>query len=336
MLDLILLTCVFSRAMQLSSQGLVIDTDTALLLEDGLDIDDDLHVLFTVASMNFTSRKNVTILGITSTYVNALTEYTHWDAQQLLGYIYGNNAQKWPFQAYLGASPAQRNLTQHTDASQFMIRTIGERPLGTVDIVGIGSLSNIGAALTQGGSGLAGRLGRVLLLGGNTYTSLYANISDANFLANEPATNAVFELADNVTLMTVNACVQAAFKQDHLDYMAQHCNSSLAYVLGHTKIQRYIIERAAKLLAAYGDYPGFDGNGFFPWDIFVAAYYWQPDLFVVDPALYCCRMRGLGGFEYATGATCVTRGQRANVQLVMGVRDKNALMNLIVQRLCAF
>lgn len=326
---------------------MVIDTDAAMLLQDGLDCDDDLHVLYTLSCSQYMNRSKFASLGpngtslgcgpgvelesLTNTYINSFTELTHKDTLELLSIVFGSNTSS-PLKAYRGASPFQRNLHSTNAATDHLVSVVASSPPKTVTVVGIGSMTNLGAAVAQGGSNFTNRVERMVLLGGTLYDNPTADVTDINMAAHGQATNEVLSRVPNVTIVPVELMVQGAFTQGHFDWLKSSCPNSIAAVNGSAKIAHYLETRPTKLKKWFSNYPRFDPSGFVPWDVYAAMYVTHPSLFTVTSQPECCEMR-TEQFHCYNATTCKT-GQAPNVHRLLDLRNKTVFFDTLLGQLC--
>ena len=113
---------------------LLIDTDPGLSVRLSADIDDDLAILFLLAS------PEIAILGLTCTYGNSSIARTFADAQRLL-----REAGRTDLPVLKGAGWMSRDVNRETDASRFLAETILRRP-GEITVLTLGPLTNLAAA----------------------------------------------------------------------------------------------------------------------------------------------------------------------------------------------
>lgn len=240
---------------------IIIDTDTAVSVPTGLDVDDDLAVLFALAS------PEVEVLGLTVTYGNAPISETYPDAVRLAALA---GLAEMP--VLRGAGWLQRDLGEPTDASRFMIDRIVSLPARTVTVVCIGPVSNLAAALTQEPA-IEERIQRVVLMGGNARGGLM----DLNFSAHPVATQTVLASRIPKVVVPAETCIQTTFRHNELDVI-KASPDSVAYEF-LPRLEAFVALWTVLGPILYADYPERADNGFFPWDVVAMAYEATPWLF---------------------------------------------------------
>jgi inosine-uridine nucleoside N-ribohydrolase len=239
---------------------IILDTDPALGVHLGTDIDDDLAIIMLLAS------PEVEILGLTCTYGNSSIKRTYGDAKRLL-HLAGRD----DIPVKKGAGWLSRHLDQDTEASRFIAETIKTRP-GEITMVTIGPLTNLAAAIYHN-PGIMDLVPELVMMGGR----LSSSRGEFNFAAHPEASNLVLQTPVPKFVATMELCLQVAFTQEHLKEL-EHDPSLLIHpflpaVRRWLKLNRFatsIIARKQKAMAK---------GGFYPWDPIGAAYLIDPSLF---------------------------------------------------------
>jgi inosine-uridine nucleoside N-ribohydrolase len=249
-----------------SGGGIIVDTDTALLVQ-GFDIDDDLALIYLTAA-------KVPLLGITNTFGNDVEKRTHQDSERLLELMPQQTAK-----AYSGADV----LAQHepTNASAFIGTTLRESA-GNVTVLCIGAMSNLATAL-RGEPALAGKIGQLVLLGGNLdNTTLEMDVlSSANYYFDLESTAVLVNLTRAVptVVLPVQVMVQAAVTQAVVDALGNCTTSIVGSPDVHSRISDWRVSHVMRMNTTFGTMPFFSPGGFFPWDVHAATVVTQPELY---------------------------------------------------------
>jgi len=238
----------------------IIDTDTAISVPTGLDVDDDLAVLYALAG------PELRVLGLTTTFGNAPTSRTWPDAVRLMELA---GLERVPVLA--GADWDTRDLTRATDASRFLVDTLRNANERVTPVL-IGATTNLAAALVQAPE-IGTRMDRIVFMGGY----LRNGLEDLNFAAHPEAT--AFLLGTDIPKVVVPAetCMQAAFTKRELALVAQRSGS-----VAHVFLDRLTLFVGLWSILGdwlYGDFPERASGGFFPWDVAAVATLTNPEFF---------------------------------------------------------
>ena len=164
----------FPWQQDVSPLPILIDADPAMMVRGGLDIDDDLAILFALGSPELEVR------GITITYGNTSVGRALKDARQLL-----SRAGRGDMPLRKGAGWLSRNIDRPTQASRFIVDEVRQSDRDLV-IVTLGPLTNLAAAL-RAAPDIADRIKGHLVLGGR----LQNNRFEFNFTAHPEAVGVV-------------------------------------------------------------------------------------------------------------------------------------------------
>ncbi len=241
-------------------QKIILDTDPAMGMWLGADIDDDLAIMFLLAS------PEVEILGITTTYGNSTGGRTYRDAVELLG-----RAGRSDIPVFQGAGWMSRKLDRETDAGRFIRETIRSQP-GEISMVTVGPLTNLGAAIHSDPE-LMQDSRQLVMMGGRSVPGA----SEFNFSAHPAASSVVLGSSVRKFVATLDLCFQVVFTMQHLKQLEGRPELLIHHDLGSVrrwlKFNRFIVG----LLARFE--PALNKGGFFPWDAIAASYLVAPDLF---------------------------------------------------------
>jgi inosine-uridine nucleoside N-ribohydrolase len=292
---------------------IIVDTDTAISVPTGLDVDDDLAVLFALASTE------VGVLGLTVTYGNAPISETYPDAVRLAALA---GLAEMP--VLRGAGWLQRDLDEPTAASRFMIDTILSLPAGTVTMVCIGPVSNLAAALTQEPA-IEERIRRVVLMGGNARSGLV----DLNFSAHPAATQMVLASRIPKVVVPAETCIQTTFRRQELDAIRASPDAVACEFL--PRLEAFVALWTVLGPILYAGYPERADNGFFPWDVVAMAYEATPWLFSDER----CMSMHMEGAVLVTAPCEGESGDHRYRVTVPGRLDGAAFRRIALERICA-
>ena len=249
----------------------IIDTDPAISVPTGFDVDDDLAILFALAS------PELDVLGLTITYGNAPIYETYRDAVNLMRLA---GATQIPVMR--GAGWTSRDVHRSTDASRFLINTL-MRSDGDITVVTIGPLTNLAAALTQQPE-IERKIKRIVILGG----TLHSRLPDLNIMAHPEATEIVFGSAVPKVMIPLDTCIQAAFKKEQLELVRKHPESVL-YEFRH-RLDLWVKLWSVLGRIVFRDWSRRKLGGFYPWDVVAMAYLVKPEL-LGDERCYTVHMK---------------------------------------------
>lgn len=204
--------------------NVIIDCDPAGMILTGLDVDDDLAI---ITAVNLNASGELRLLGLTTTAGNAPLEQVHADALELRNRL-GLSAEQLPIHA--GAQwwwplPYQRDAEyMETNASRFIVETVMSAPPRTVNILCLGPLANIVAAL-QFEPELGSRLKSLVIMGG---TMERGGHLDFNFRFDRPAAAAVLNAPVPKVLVPVQTAIQAGFGHLQFRQLQSECCVEIA------------------------------------------------------------------------------------------------------------
>lgn len=238
----------------------IVDADPALLVRAGLDIDDDLAILFALGS------PEVEVRGLTVTYGNTSITSAFRDARDLL-----RRAGREEIPVRKGAGWLDRRSLKETDASRFLADVVCDAP-GEVLIVTLGPLTNLAAAL-RACPDIARRARGHLALGGR----LTSGRREFNFSAHPEAVDRVLSTAMPRVFIPIDVCLPVLFTRTELrQVQASHgtvlkgLEPQLRSFLHRKRILHYLHRLRGRRTAR---------DGFHPWDVVAVAWLVRPDLF---------------------------------------------------------
>jgi len=248
-----LMMCAFLRFAD-AKKILLVDSDVALTVPLGKDIDDDLAILYAHET------PDLEIVSVTATFGNAAVKECCGAAERLRERLDA----EWPVSCGFGYFSDFKSSKMSPAAEILMKKTMAAASEENKIIwVGLGSFKNIAAALFHGGRALVERIDHLILMGGSF------DSADLNTIADLEAARFVFEYPRlNRTVLTKQACMYALIQMTHLDQLSR-CNGS--YVFEHMKKIRF----HAKTMGLINDIffgkgphsPEESSQGFYPWDV---------------------------------------------------------------------
>ncbi len=231
----------------------VVDCDPALFVP-GLDLDDDLALLFLLGS------QEVEIVAVTTVFGNSLVSWTTWDARRLLRF-----AGRADIPVFQGASHFSKRGS--TAASRFLSQMVSRNP-GEIVLLALGPLSNVATAFAH--SEAASDLFELVVLGGR----LGHGRPEFNFRNDASAAQHALRLPCAKSLVTVDLGQRVAITPEDLDAWA----SSPGLVPLIPRLRRFAAFQD-RFRDWQGRHPNERRGGFHPWDVLAAAWLVRPALF---------------------------------------------------------
>ena len=267
---------------------IILDTDPAMGERLGLDIDDDLALIFLLDS------PQIEITGITTTYGNSTGRRTYRDAQRLL-----QRAGRTDIPVFKGAGWLSRDTSRQTDASSFIRETVLQHP-GGLTLVTLGPLTNLAAALNSS-PGLLSGVRELVMMGGR----LVNGKSEFNFSAHPGATAKVLSQPCPKFIVTLDLCFQVVFTVRHLRMLSGKPDLVVAPWLGAMRRWLHLNRMAAAFVSLWQKQV--PRGGFFPWDGIAVSY-------LVDPGLFTQEIRAL----------MTMQGKKVNIDDSVSPKDPRA------------
>lgn len=235
------------------TRPVLVDTDPGLL-RGGLDVDDDLALLFLLGS------PEVEIVGVTTTFGNTLGSLAHRDAVQLLAL------------AGRATIPVARGADGpgdgETEASRLLVDAVRRRP-GELTLLTLGPLTNLATAL-RARPVLLRELGSLVVMGGRAVDGL----AEFNFRRDPASAAAVLGAEGRKTQIPFDLALGVAVTAEHVERLPP-CS-----VAGrHARRLRWFASAQDRFRAWRGRAPGQAAGGFHPWDLVAAAHLVRPDLY---------------------------------------------------------
>jgi len=290
------------------TKRLLIDTDPNIHVR-GKDIDDALAILFCIAS------PEVKVEGITVNFGNVKAPVGSQAAKDIL------QAAGKDIPVMQGAA-SSGDLGKENEAVDFLIRTAKENP-GEMTLLALAPLTNVATACMLD-EGFAGSLGELVVMGGTLDFWVFKYIGESNLHQDARAAATVMSLPIAKTLITMDVCSQAVFKDEHL-----------AKVAGNdSDVSRLCVESIEPWLKLNRKI-FFRKKGFFPWDVVAASYLVDSALFEDSPYTFdvveegfrrgrLINVKRAGGFQTGNGKRPVNMPLRL---------DGARFMSLFLERL---
>ena len=287
---------------------LLIDTDPNIY-ERRTDIDDALALLFCIAS------PEVVVEGITINFGNVKAPVGYRATRDLLGAV----GEVIP--VFEGAH-SSAGLGETNAAVDFLIRTVRNNP-GEISLLALAPLTNVATACMLD-EGFAPGLRELVVMGGTLDFWIFKYLGEFNFHQDAEAASTVMSQAIEKTLVTMDVCSQAVFKQEHLAKL-QGNESEISrlcadFIEPWLRLNKRVFPRK---------------KGFFPWDVVAASYLVDKTLFEDSPHTFDVVEEGLRRGRLVnmkrTGGSRNTNGKRpVNLPLKL---DGDRFMDLFMQRL---
>jgi purine nucleosidase len=290
------------------TKRLLIDTDPNVHVR-GKDIDDALAILFCIAS------PELEVEGITVNFGNVKAPVGFQAAREIA------QAAGVDIPVVLGASSAG-DLGKKNEAVDFLIRSVKDNP-GEITLLALAPLTNVATACMLD-EGFAGALGGLVIMGGTLDFWIFKYIGEFNLHQDARAAATVMSQPIAKTLITMDVCAQAVFKDEHLARI-EGKDSAVSRLCAECidpwlKLNRKIFFRK---------------KGFFPWDVVAASYLVDMTLFEDSPYTFevvdegarrgrLINVKKAGGFQTGNGRRPV------NMPLKL---DGARFMSLFLERL---
>jgi inosine-uridine nucleoside N-ribohydrolase len=291
---------------------LLIDTDPATGVPNR-DVDDGLALLVLLAS------PEVEVEGVTVTFGNVPVDRAFAIAQELLG-LAGVTV---PLHKGAGS---RKELGRPSEAVDFLIETVRKSP-GEISLLALGPLTNIATAMALDPE-FAPKLRELVVMGGSLCFKPFSFFGELNFHLDGRAAAAVLEAPVPTTLITMDVCSQAVFREAELRRVMDH----------DSPVARQLTKAIGPWLAL-NRRVFFKAKGFFPWDVVAASWLIDPTLFDERPCSLSVRPSGLRSGSIhdlrRLGGLPAVKDQRRSINLPSRL-DSERFMKLFLERLLRF
>lgn len=235
----------------MGKKHLLIDADPATGVKFR-DIDDGLAILLVLAA------PDIVIEGITINYGNVSANRGYIVAQELLRVVDAE------IPLYKGAQ-SKTELGVTNPAVAFMLDKVNSNP-GEISLLALAPLTNVATAMLLD-PGFASNLKELVVMGGALDFKPFSYFGEFNFHKDGRAASIVMAAPVPKTLITMDLCSQAVFREEHLQIIKNHDSAVARYLAAN-------IPHWLKL-----NKPFTRKGGFFPWDVVAAAFLIESSLF---------------------------------------------------------
>lgn len=221
------------------------------------DVDDGLALLYLLG------RKDIDILGVTTTFGNSTIDIVHSNTESMFSELKLSDI---PLVKGAGVNEDRRS-----DAAKFLLETVKKSPK-EVSILATGSLTNLyGAYLLD--DKFFTYVKEIVIMGGIQKPLVINNkiMNELNFASDASAAYHVLKYGENVTVVTGHLCLQALFGKETYDELMENPSN---------EVFKYIREKTLPWFNFIG--PKYDVEGFYNWDVVAAVYLTNPEIFQDD------------------------------------------------------
>jgi inosine-uridine nucleoside N-ribohydrolase len=234
------------------TKQVLIDSDPATG-EPNRDVDDGLAFLLLLASTD------IQVRGITINFGNVSADRGYQVAKNLLDLAHLD------IPVYKGAA-SKSDLGRPNPAVDYLIETVRATP-GEISLLALGPLTNIATAMMLD-PGFAPNLRELVVMGGSLHFKPFSIFGEFNLHLDGQAASIALSAPVQKTLITMDVCSKAVFRQEHLRMLENH----------DSPISRYLVKAISPWLDLNRKV-FFRAQGFFPWDVVAAAYLIEKTLF---------------------------------------------------------
>ena len=236
----------------MTKKRVLIDADPATGIKFR-DVDDGLAFLLLMAS------PQIHVEGITINFGNVKAPVGFAVAKKVLD-VAGMDVP-----VYMGAE-SKNDLGKPNQAVEFLLEIVRKNP-GEMSLLTLAPCTNVATAMMMDRS-FAVNLKELVVMGGSINFRPFSYFGEFNFHLDGKAASVVMSAPVPKTLITMDVCAQAVFRQEHLERIQGH-NSRVARYL--SEVIPHWLNLNRKIF--------FRKKGFFPWDVVAAAYIIAPSLF---------------------------------------------------------
>jgi purine nucleosidase len=259
------------------------------------DIDDGLAFLLLMSS------PQIHIEGITINFGNVKAPVGFVVANKVL------DVARRDIPVYKGAE-SKNDLGKPNRAVEFLLETVRKNP-GEISLLALAPCTNVATSMMLD-STFAGNLKELVVMGGSINFRPFSYFGEFNFHLDSKAASVVLSAPIQKTLITMDVCAQAVFREEHLERIQRHNGRVTGYlseVIPHwLNLNRRIFFRK---------------KGFFPWDVVAAAYMIDPSLFDSNSYTLKIQMGGMRSGRIQRLAKCdVVRSSDGSVAVNIPLR----------------
>ena len=236
----------------MTGKRVLIDADPATGIKFR-DVDDGLAFLLLLAS------PQIHIEGITINFGNVKAPVGFAVAKKVLDVV----GREIP--VYMGAQ-SKNDLEKPNQAVDFLLETVRKNPQ-EISLLALAPCTNVATAMLMDSS-FALNLRELVVMGGSIKFRPFSYFGEFNFHLDGQAASVVMSAPIPKTLITMDVCAQAVFRQEHLERIQGH----------DSRVARYLAEVIPHWLNLNRKV-FFRKKGFFPWDVVAAA-------FIIDTSLF--------------------------------------------------
>jgi purine nucleosidase len=240
----------------MTEKRVLIDADPATGIKFR-DVDDGLAFLLLMSS------PEIHVEGITINFGNVKAPVGFAVAKKVLD-VAGRD-----IPVYMGAE-SRNDLGKPNRAVEFLLKTVTKNP-GEISLLALAPCTNIASAMLLDRS-FAGNLKELVVMGGSINFKPFSYFGEFNFHLDGKAASIVMSAPILKTLITMDVCAHAVFRQEHLERIQLHSS----------RIAQYLSEVIPPWLNL-NKKMFFRKKGFFPWDVVAAAYIMDTSLFDENP-----------------------------------------------------
>jgi len=250
----------------MNKKRIIVDADPATGVPFK-DVDDGLAILLLLAS------PEISLEGLTINFGNVNATLGCKIAKDVLAII----GEKIPV---VQGAEKRDDLGKSNPAVDFLIETVRKNP-GEITLLAIAPLTNVATAMMLDDS-FAKNLKDLVVMGGALKFKGFSYFGEFNFHLGGMATSTVISAPIPKTVITMDLCSQAVFRQGHLAQFKENAGSAVSRYLA-LNIEPWL-NLNRKIF--------FRKKGFFPWDVVAAAYLIDETLFDKNPVTFSVRTEG--------------------------------------------
>ena len=249
----------------MTEKRVLIDADPATGIKFR-DVDDGLAFLLLMSS------PKINVEGITINFGNVKAPVGFTVAKKVLD-VAGRD-----IPVHMGAE-SRNDLGKLNRAAEFLLETVNKNP-GEMSLLALAPCTNVATAMMFDSS-FAGKLKELVVMGGSINFKPFSYFGEFNFHLDGKAASIVMSAPIPKTLITMDVCSHALFRQEHLERIQRHSSRVARYL---SEVIPHWLNLNRKIF--------FRKKGFFPWDVVAAAYIMDPSLF--DENAYTLKIQTKG------------------------------------------